>query len=97
MADDDRQPLFGPDMFVPSEFLGDDMEHNVDVTGATNVDVTHTIDHDLPVRRIERGVVLFALLVVVIGTLTDVAPTVQATAALGAVVFGNALRRSLAG
>jgi hypothetical protein len=97
MADDDRQPFFGPDLFVPDELLGEDMEHNVDVTGATNVDVTHTIDHDLPLRRIELGVVLFASLVVAIGTLTDAAPTVQVTAALGAVLLGNAVRRSLAG
>lgn len=97
MADDDREttPLFDPRLFTPTEFLGDDMEHNVDVTGDTSVEVNHTLDLELPMRRIEAGVIFFAVLVVLIGTLTGVAPTVQVSAALGAVAVGNVLMRAL--
>jgi hypothetical protein len=96
MADDDREPtaLFDPRLFTPTEFLGEDMEHNVDVTGDTSVEVNHTLDLDVPVRRIEAGVVCFAVLVVALGTLTPVGPTVQVSAALGAVALGNVLARA---
>jgi hypothetical protein len=97
MADDDRQttPLFDPRVFTPTELLGDDMEHNVDVTGDTSVEVNHTLDLDLPMRRIEAGVIFFAVLVVAIGMLTPVRPTVQVSAALGAVAVGNVLARAV--
>lgn len=93
MADDDPRPLFDPRLFAPSEFIGDDMEHNVDVTGATSVDVNHTLDVDLPLRRIERGVVAFALLVVFLGVFTPLSTAVQVCAAAAVVLVGNALLR----
>jgi hypothetical protein len=97
MADDDREatPLFDPRLFTPTEFLGEDMEHNVDVTGDTSVEVNHTLDLDLPMRRIEAGVICFAVLVVALGVLTGFGPTVQVSAALGAVVVGNVLLRAV--
>ena len=91
MADDDTRPLIDPRLFAPSEFLGEDVEHNVDVTGSTNIEVEHTVDLDLPVRRIELAVVAFAVLVVAIGTFTAAAATVQVSAALGVVALGNRL------
>lgn len=96
MADDDREttPLFDPRLFTPTEFLGDDMDHNVDVTGDTSVEVNHTLDLELPMRRIEAGVIFFAVLVVLIGTLTGAGPMVQVSAALGAVAAGNVLLRA---
>lgn len=93
--DDDRQPLFGPELFVPTEFLADNMDHNVDVTGATSLEVEHSLDIDVPVRRIEVGVIAFAVLVVLLGVFAPVGATVQVSTALGAVAAGNLLVRTL--
>ena len=82
MADDDRQQLLlDPTPFAPTELLAEDVDHSVDV-GDASVDVNHTldVDHDVPVRRIEAGVLAFALLVVGFGVLTPVAATVQVSA-----------------
>lgn len=94
MADNDR-PLFGPGLFAPTELLGEDMDHNVDVTGATSVDVNHTVDVDIPKRRIEIGAIVFAVLVALLGVFTPVGPTVQASAAASVVLVGNVLYRAL--
>lgn len=95
MADDEPRPLFDPRMFAPTEFLSEDMDHNIDVTGATDVDVTHTFDLDLPVRRIETGVILFVLLVAVLGTFVPVPTTVHLSVAAATVLVGNVLGRRL--
>jgi hypothetical protein len=95
MADDDQRPLIDPQLFAPSEFIGEDMDHNVDVTGNTNIEVEHDIDLDVSVRRIELGVVLFAVLVVCLGTLTPVGPTVQVSGSLGTVLVVDLLFRAL--
>jgi hypothetical protein len=95
MADDDQRPLIDPKLFAPSEFIGEDMDHNVDVTGNTTIDVEHDIDLDLPVRRIELGLVTFAALVVALGTQTQVAATVQVAGALGAVLVVDLFVRLL--
>ena len=82
MADDDRQQLLpDPTPFAPTELLAEDIDHSVDV-GDASVDVNYTldVDHDVPVRRIEAGVLAFALLVVGVGVLTPVAATVQVSA-----------------
>lgn len=94
--DDDDRPLIDPRLFAPSELIGEDVEHSVDVTGDTSVEVNHTLDldFDLPVRRIELGAIVFAALVVALGTLTSAGATVQVSAALGAVLVGNVLLRS---
>ena len=97
MADDDRQrPLLDPTLFAPTELLAEDVDHSVDV-GDASIEVNHTldIDHDVPVRRIEAGVLAFALLVVGVGVLTPVAATVQVSAALAAVLVGNVLLRAV--
>jgi hypothetical protein len=91
MADDEPRPLIDPRLFAPSEFLGEDMEHSVDVTGDTNIEVTHDVDLDLPVRRIQLGALAFAAVVVALGVFTPVAPTVQLAGALGVVVVANLL------
>lgn len=91
MADDEPRPLLDPRLFAPSEFLGDDMEHNVDVTGDTSIEVTHDVDLDLPVRRIELGALAFAALVVALGLFTPVGATVQLAAALGVVLVADLL------
>lgn len=95
MADDESRPLIDPRLFAPSEFIGEDMEHNVDVTGSTNIEVDHDIDLDLSVRRIELGVIVFAALVVAVGLYTPVGATVQVSAALGVVLVGDLLLRML--
>ena len=97
MADDDRQrPLLDPTLFAPTELLAEDVDHSVDV-GDASIDVNHTldVDHDVPVRRIEAGVLAFALLVVGFGVLTPVAATVQVSAALAAVLVGNVTLRAV--
>lgn len=91
MADDDPRPLLDPRLFAPSEFLGDDMEHNVDVTGDTNIEVTHDIDLDVPIRRIQLGGLTFAVLVVALGLFTPAGPTVQLAGALGVVLVADLL------
>lgn len=91
MADDEPRPLIDPRLFAPSEFLGEDMEHNVDVTGDTNIEVTHDVDLDLPVRRIQVAALAFAAIVVALGLLTPVGPTVQLAGALGVVLVANLL------
>ena len=53
------------------------------------------VDHDVPVRRIEAGVLAFALLVVGFGVLTPVAATVQVSAALAVVLVGNVTLRTV--
>lgn len=95
MADDEPRPLFDPRMFAPTEFLSEDMDHNIDVTGATDVDVTHTLDHDLPVRRIETGAIAFVLLVAVFGTFLPASTTVHLSVAAAVVLLGNVLGRRL--
>jgi hypothetical protein len=94
---DDDRPLIDPRLFAPSELIGEDMEHSVDVTGDTSVEVNHTLDLDfeLPVRRVELGGIAFAALVAALGTLTAVGATVQLSAALGVVLVGNALLRAV--
>jgi hypothetical protein len=59
--------------------------------------VNHTldVDHDVPVRRIEAGVLAFALLVVGFGVLTPVGATVQVSAALAVVLVGNVTLRAV--
>lgn len=98
MADDDdrQRPLLDPTLFAPTELLTEDMDHSIDV-GDTSVEVNHTldVDHDVPVRRIELGVLAFALLVVGFGVLTPVGATVQVSAALAVVLVGNVLLRAL--
>ena len=97
MADDDRQrPLLDPTLFAPTELLAEDVDHSVDV-GDASVEVNHTldVDHDVPVRRTELGVLAFALLVVGVGVLTTVGATVQVSAALAVVLVGNVLLRAL--
>jgi len=93
--DDDQRPLIDPKLFAPSEFIGEDMDHNVDVTGNTTIGVEHDIDLDLPIRRIELGVLAFAVLVVGLGTQTAVGPTVQVAGALGVVLVVDLIFRLL--
>lgn len=95
MADDEPRPLFDPRLFAPTEFLSDDMDHNIDVTGATDVDVTHTLDLDLPKRRIETGVIAFVVLVAVLGTFVPAPTTVHLSVAAAVVLVGNVLGRRL--
>ncbi|MFQ3319284.1 MAG: hypothetical protein ACI8UR_000642 [Natronomonas sp.] len=96
MADDEPRPLLDPRLFTPSEFIGDDMDHNVDVTGDPSVEVNHTIDLEVPRRRIEIGAIIFAVLVALLGTFTPVGPTVQASIAASVVLVGNVLHRRFA-
>lgn len=91
MADDEPRPLLDPRLFAPSEFLGEDMDHNVDVTGETNIEVTHDVDLDLPVRRIQVAALAFAAIVVALGVFTPVGATVQLAAALGVVLIADLL------
>lgn len=92
MADDDEpRPLLDPRLFAPSEFLGEDMDHNVDVTGETNIEVTHDVDLDLPVRRVQLGALAFAAIVVALGLFTPVGATVQLAGALGVVLIADLL------
>lgn len=91
MADDEPRPLLDPRLFAPSEFLGEDMDHNVDVTGETNIEVTHDVDVDLPYRRIQFAAIAFAAIVVALGLATPVGATVQLAGALGIVLIANLL------
>lgn len=95
MADDDREPkpLFDPRIFTPNELLAEDMEHNVDVTGDTNVEVNHTLDLSGLWSRIETGAIAFFLLVAVLGLATDFGVSVQVSISMALVLVGNLLTR----
>lgn len=96
MADDKERPLIDPTLFAPTELLSEDMDHSIDV-GDTSVDVHHSLefDQEVPVRRIEFGVIAFGLLVVGFGVLAPIGATVAVSAALSTVLVGNVLLRSL--